>query len=141
MDKNIFRFVYRFSKREQIYILILTGSSFPFLYLSLDLPKTIVNDAIGGADFPVFVLGFELEQVPYLFTLSGMFLVLVVFNGAFKYFINVYRGQLGERMLRRLRYELYSRVLRFRLPRFKRMSQGEIAAAPKIGLCTKMNAR
>ncbi|MEE8273031.1 MAG: ABC transporter ATP-binding protein, partial [Alphaproteobacteria bacterium] len=64
--------------------------------------------------------------MPYLFALSGLFLVLVVLNGAFKYFINVYRGQLGERMLRRLRYELYSRVLRFRLPRFKRMSQGEI---------------
>ena len=71
-------------------------------------------------------LGYELDQVPYLFTLCGIFLALVFINGGFKYQINVYRGQLGERMLRRLRYELYSRVLRFRLPRFKRMSQGEI---------------
>ena len=29
-------------------------------------------------------------------------------NGGFKYYINVYKGQLGERMLRRLRYELYA---------------------------------
>ena len=129
MDKSIFRFVLRFSKREQLFIILLTGISFPFLYYSLDLPKTIINQAIGGgADFPIDFLGLgvPLDQVPYLFTLCGIFLTLVFINGGFKYYINVYRGQLGERMLRRLRYELYSRVLRFRLPRFKRMSQGEI---------------
>ena len=129
MEKSIFQFVYRYSKREQLYIILLTAISFPFLYFSLDLPKTIINEAIGGGvDFPVDLLGlgYPLEQIPYLFSLCGVFLVLVFVNGSFKYYINVYRGQLGERMLRRLRYELYSRVLRFRLPRFKRMSQGEI---------------
>ncbi len=129
MDKSIFRFVLRFSKREQLFVVLLTVISFPFLYYSLDLPKTIINEAIGGGvDFPVdpLGLGYELEQIPYLLTLCGIFLTLVFINGGFKYYINVYRGQLGERMLRRLRYELYSRVLRFRLPRFKRMSQGEI---------------
>ena len=55
-----------------------------------------------------------------------MFLVLVLFNGGFKYVINVYKGIVGERMLRRLRYELYSRVMRFPLPHFRRISQGEI---------------
>ena len=29
-------------------------------------------------------------------------------------------------MLRRLRYELYARVIRFPLPRFRKVSQGEI---------------
>src|SRR3546814_13203607 len=66
------------------------------------------------------------DLLEYLWTLSGMFLVLVCINGAFKYVINVYRGQLGERMLRRLRYELYSRVLRLPLGRFRRMRQGEL---------------
>lgn len=127
MEKSIFRFVYRFSKKEQFYVILLTLISFPFLYYSLDLPKTIINQAIGGGvDFPVEVFGFQLEQLDYLFALCGVFLALVFVNGGFKYYINVYRGQLGEKMLRRLRYELYSRVLRFRLPRFKRMSQGEI---------------
>ena len=44
-----------------------------------------------------------------------MFLVLVLINGGFKYVINVYQGIVGERMLRRLRFELFSRVLRFPL--------------------------
>src|SRR3546814_3520331 len=55
-----------------------------------------------------------------------MCLGLVLINGAFKYVINVWKGRLGERMLRRLRYELYSRVLRFPMPHFKRVSQVEI---------------
>ena len=111
MEKSIFQFVYRYSKREQLYIILLTAISFPFLYFSLDLPKTIINEAIGGGvDFPVVIFGQQLEQIPYLFSLCGVFLALVFVNGSFKYYINVYRGQLGERMLRRLRYELYSRV-------------------------------
>ena len=50
MESNIFKFVWRYSKRQQIMLLVLTAISFPFLYFSLDLPKTIVNEAIGMLD-------------------------------------------------------------------------------------------
>jgi ABC-type multidrug transport system fused ATPase/permease subunit len=126
MEKNIFRFVLRYSTRQQVVILLLTLSSFPFLYYSLELPKQIVNDAIGGQNFPKEFFGYQFEQVPYLILLSFMFLTLVVVNGAFKFRINTLKGRLGERMLRRLRYELYARVIRFPLPRFRKVSQGEI---------------
>ena len=127
MDKNVFRFIWRYSKRQQITILIATVCSFPFLYYSLELPKIIVDEAIGGnGNFPVDFLGFSFEQVPFLFTLSGLFLAMVCINGVFKYHINVYAGQTGELTLRRLRYVLYRQVLRFRLPQFRRMSSGEI---------------
>lgn len=129
MEPSIYRFIFRYSKREQIVLLIMTGLSFPFLYYSLELPKKIINEALnakGKVHFPVDWLGFSFDQLDYLWTLSGMFLALVCVNGGFKYAINVYRGQLGERMLRRLRYDLYARILRFPLGRFRRMSQGEI---------------
>jgi putative ABC transport system ATP-binding protein len=126
MEPTIFRFIFRHSKKEQIFLLVLTGLSFPFLYYSLDLPKTIINQAIGGKDFPRDLFGYQFDQIPYLLLLSVIFLALVCINGGFKYYINVYRGQLGERMLRRLRYDLYARVLRFPLPHFKRVSQGEV---------------
>ena len=106
----------------------MTIAGFPFLYLSLELPKIIINEAIGGTEFPRDFVGLELEQVPYLMTLCGIFLSLVLFNGAFKYVNNVYRGIVGERMLRRLRYDLYHRVLRFPEPQFRRLSQGEIVS-------------
>ena len=129
MESTIYRFILRYSKREQVMLLVMTLISFPFLYYSLDLPKRIVNEALGAkgeTEFPITFLGFQFEQLEYLWTLSGMFLALVFINGGFKYWINVYRGRLGELMLRRLRYELYTRILRFPIPHFRRVSQGEI---------------
>ena len=89
MESSIFRFVLKYSRREQILLLVFTAMAFPFLYMSLDLPKTIINEAIGGRDFPRVVFGYELEQIPFLLLLCGIFLSLVLINGIFKYFINV----------------------------------------------------
>ena len=62
---------------------MLTLASFPFLYISLDLPKTIVNHAIrGDAKFPQYVFGFEFDRIPYLMLLCGAFLMTVLINGA-----------------------------------------------------------
>ncbi|MEM7023917.1 MAG: ABC transporter ATP-binding protein, partial [Pseudomonadota bacterium] len=125
MDRSIFRYVLRHSARAQVIALLMTVASFPFLYVTLDLPKVIINDALAtGGSRSVF--GQNLTQVEYLFALCGLFLCLVLVNGGFKYVINVYKGVVGERMLRRLRYELYSRVLRFPLPQFRRVSSGEV---------------
>jgi len=126
MEKTLFGFIWRYSKRDQIILLVLTAISFPFLYLSLDLPKTIINKAIGGKDVPEEIFGMTVDQIDYLLILSGAFLALVFVNGGFKFYVNVFRGQLGERMLRRLRYSLLARVLRFPIPQFKRVSQGEV---------------
>ncbi len=126
MEKTIYGFVFRHSLPQQFILLALTAASFPVLYASLELPKQIINDAIGGTGFPRVLLGLELQQVEYLMVLSVAFLCLVLLNGAFKFAINTAKGRLGERLLRRLRYDLYSRLLRFPLPVFKRMGQGEI---------------
>jgi ABC-type multidrug transport system fused ATPase/permease subunit len=125
MDRNIFRYILRHSARAQVIILAMTVASFPFLYATLELPKLIINDALADPD-PHRVLGVTFDQIRYLFLLCGLFLILVLVNGAFKYVINVYQGIVGERMLRRLRYELYSRIMRFPLPHFRRVSPGEI---------------
>jgi ABC-type multidrug transport system fused ATPase/permease subunit len=58
--------------------------------------------------------------------LCAGFLILVLFNGAFKYCINTFKGQLGERMLRRFRYQLYQRLLRFPLTHFQKTSSAQI---------------
>nr|WP_281262242.1 ABC transporter transmembrane domain-containing protein [Acuticoccus kandeliae] len=94
--------------------------------MTLELPKWIVNDAISGKDFPKNFFGFEMAQIPYLIGLCFVFLGLVVLNNVVKYFLNIYKGVSGERMLRRLRYMLYNYVLRFPLSRFRKVSGGEI---------------
>lgn len=128
MDSSIFKYIRRYSLRQQVWIVIVSAASFPFLYLFYELPKRIVNNAIlaDPERFPVETFGLELGHFAFLFTLCGLFLVLVIINQGFKYYINVFKGLTGERMLRRLRFELYSRVLRFPLPTFRNISQGEV---------------
>ena len=80
MESTIYRFIFRHSRKEQILLLVLTACSFPFLYYSLDLPKRIINEALGAKgspEFPVTMLGVELTQLQFLWTLSGVFLALV----------------------------------------------------------------
>lgn len=155
MDKSLFRYIWRFSKREQLAIFAVVIASLPFYFWSLDLPKRIVNDAIqGGAfaegaaearffiiafDLPAFMggvavelfEGFRVDQLGLLFGLSMLFLALVLINGAFKYVINVAKGALGERMLRRLRFDLFSTTLRFTPSTLRTVKSSETATIIK----------
>lgn len=134
MEQSIFKYILRYSKSQQLFLLCVILAFYPFLFITLDLPKIIVNRAIksGGTDgpFDIPIFGFEIpvdvEQVTYLLILSFSYLGLVFITGGFKYYISVYKGRLGERLLRRLRYQLYSRILRFPTPHFKKISQGEL---------------
>ena len=126
MEKGLFGFIWKYSARQQIYILLITVLSYPVVYFLLELPKLIVNDAVQGEEFPRTVFGFDFDQIPYLVLLCATFLLLVVVSNGLKFYLNVYKGRLGERMLRRLRFELFQRVLRFRLPHFRKVSSGEI---------------
>ena len=127
MSQDIYRFILRHSWKSQLLLLALTLCSFPFLYYSLELPKQIINNAIDSFDpATTAILGYSFTQIEYLMLLSGLFLTMVVLNGVFKYYINTFKGRLGERMLRRLRYELYARALRFPLGHFKKLSSGEV---------------
>ena len=126
LEPSIYRFILKHSLRPQIFLLVVTFASFPFLYYSLKLPKEIVNHAISGKHFPQNFLGIEFNQIPYLMFLCGIFLALVLINGGFKYYINTYKGRLGERMLRRFRYSLYERLLRFPSSYFQRTSSAQI---------------
>jgi putative ABC transport system ATP-binding protein len=137
MDTSLFRYIWRHSKRDQIVILTIIMASLPFYFAMLDLPRRIVNEAIQGRAFEGgnatttflslglswpewlgggsvrFFEGIQVDRVGLLFGLSAVFLALVVANGGFKYFINVGKGALGERMLRRIRFDLFNLALRF----------------------------
>src|SRR5918992_2177627 len=77
MDQSIFRYTWRYSRREQIW------------------------------------------------------LFFVLLNGYFKFYISTYKGRVGERMLRRLRYQLVDRLLRFPIPLFRRLRSSEVATMVK----------
>lgn len=128
MEHGIFNFIWRYSRKQQLTIVIMTLCSLPFLYLLLNLPKYIINDAIDGRNFPVKYFGFELNQIEYLLLLCAAFLLLLVVNAIFSMAINTYKGVSSERLIRRLRYQLYENILRFPPHHFKRVTPPELSA-------------
>ena len=155
LDNNLLRYVWRHTRAEQIWILFVIIISMPTYFMVLDLPVRIINQPIqgvgfesvddtqqfmdislsapswlGGGTLQIFE-GFALTRWPYLIALSSLFLSLVCINGLFKFYINTYKGRLGERMLRRMRYQLVDRVLRFPIHHFKRVKGSEVASMVK----------
>ncbi|WP_171131812.1 ABC transporter transmembrane domain-containing protein [Ruegeria sp. HKCCA6707] len=124
----MFRFIWKYSKRDQLILLAVTSTLFPLLYLTLELPKRIINDAIGASSSIVNVWGYSLPQTTFLVILCFAFLLAVLAHGIMKMRINTMKGVLSERMLRRFRYQLTSRALRFPQPYFERVSQGEMVS-------------
>jgi len=136
VERSLFGFIIRYSKRDQLLIVPLVVGTMVVYYLSLDLPKTIINQAIQGDKFrqpdaTAGFLGFELGRIEYLFALSLVFLALIVLNGWLKFQINTMKGWMGERMLRRLRFQLYDLILRFPVTRFRRVKAAEMATMIK----------
>ncbi len=125
MEPSLYRYILNHSKKEQIGLILLSIVSLPLVYITLELPKQIIN-LLEGMDFPGVILGYEVNRLDYLLLLSFAFLVVVGASGGLKYLLNIYRGSLGERLLRRFRFELYERILRFPMLHFKRVSQGEL---------------
>lgn len=153
IDQSMFRFIWRYSRRDQLLILAVVILSLPFYFLALDLPRTIVNQAIQGEGFEngqtrtafeialpatgvlderiILFGGVELERMAFLVCMSLLFLTLVIINGLFKLQINTAKGRLGERMLRRLRFMLYERILQFAPERFRSVRAPELATMIK----------
>jgi putative ABC transport system ATP-binding protein len=154
MQRNLFTYIWRHSRPEQLVILGLVVLAQIFYFLSLTVPKSVINNGIQGNAFkdsktiPFLVWeldlsailpgkvirffdGFQVDQLQYLVVMSFVFLGAVVVNGQFKKTINTQKGRMGERMLRRLRYELYDRILRFPAAHFRKVKQAELATMVK----------
>lgn len=129
MDRGIFHFIWRHSARDQLTLVALSAAALPLLYFTFDLPKTIVNQAIGGeGGFPREIFGQSVEQIPYLLILCGTFLGLVLINLGFKYLTSTYRYRVGDRLLRRLRFDLVERLMRFPPQELRNTSTGQVVS-------------
>ncbi|MEO1328339.1 MAG: ABC transporter transmembrane domain-containing protein [Pseudomonadota bacterium] len=124
--KTLLEFVLAYSRSAQATIIAVTALSFPIAYLTLELPKQIIDDAILGTGFPRAFWGFSLSQVDYLLLLCGGFFSLFILSNALKYVLNVLRGITGERLLRRMRYMLVGRIMRLKQGDERKYSAGEV---------------
>lgn len=155
MEKSLLKYTWVHSRSLQIWIFVVIVASMPLYYYSLYLPKTIVNGPIQGHGFSapadtqsffqitvpfsqsltgtqiVLFQGFELDRTGMLVALSALYTLLLVINGWFKLYINTYKGKSGERVLRRMRFEMFDRVLRFPVWRARQVKPSEVAGIIK----------
>ncbi len=107
LDPGLFSSVLRHSKKQQALMIVMSLIAMPILYATLELPKQIVNNALNSDRFPVAFLGYEFDQVAFLLILCGLYLVAIIFSGLNKYALNVFKGYVAERFLRRFRLLVY----------------------------------
>lgn len=103
LPTNVFRYIISYSRTEQMVLVLLGLLAMPILYATLELPKLIINSALADEHIPASLFGYGISQIDHLFVLCGVYLVAVIANGFLKYIINVFKGRVGERLLRRLR--------------------------------------
>lgn len=128
MERSLLSFIWRYSRREQFGLVVVTSALFPLLYLTLELPKRIINDAIGAQSSTVEFLGLSFSQTTLLILLCFGFLGSVIAHGLLKMRVNTMKGVLAERLLRRFRYMLIGRILRFPRSYQNRVSEGELVS-------------
>ncbi len=155
MERKLLPYIWKHSRRQQVWIFIIVVISMPVYFMMLQLPKLVVNGPIQGVGFETpdatqpflsfnlpfgdFLFGqsislfggFQLERTQMLVALCVGFLVMVALNGWFKLYINTYKGKLGEQLLRRLRYELFDRVLRYPMAKVRQVKPAEVTSAIK----------
>lgn len=158
MEKKLFKYIWQHTRLDQIKIALVVLVAQVSYFISLGIPKTIVDDAMQGKAFQkdgyatFLEISFDLptwlggkihifdgirfnndfnDRFQFLMIYCLLFLLFVVINGGLKQRANTLAGRLGERMLRRLRYELFDRALRFPLHHFRKVRSAEIATMIK----------
>lgn len=114
--KSIFGYVLKYSRREQAILISAGLLAMPILYATLELPKIIINTALDDTHFPDQHFGINFQQAEFLVAVCLLYLISLLMNGAVKFWINIRKGQTGERLLRRLRLTI---LRKWRLRRSK----------------------
>ena len=96
MPKSLYAFIWQSSRRQQIWLVLLTLIVAPMSMVPLELQRRIVDDAIHNQD------------LRYMFLLCGLYLVVLLVQGGLKYTLNVYRGSLVEGIALQLRGRIFT---------------------------------
>nr|WP_254604165.1 ABC transporter ATP-binding protein [Leisingera sp. ANG59] len=107
LEPGLPRHILRTTGQQQKILILFSLTAMPILYLTLELPKQIVNRVFEGDSGPVVLLDSELSQVSLLFLLCGAYLAAITLNGLNKYWLNICKGRVAESFARRLRLAVY----------------------------------
>lgn len=99
MPKSLYAFIWKVSRRDQILLCIITLVVAGISMVPLELQRRIVNDAIVNGDLSA------------MFLLCGIYLVVLLLQGGLKYWMNVSRGSLVERVALQLRRRIFGHLI------------------------------
>lgn len=95
MSPSLYTFIWRSSRRQQVWLVLLTLVIAPLSMVPLELQRRIVDDAIHN------------QNLRYMFLLCGFYLAVLLVQGGLKYTLNVYRGRLVEHIAFGLRARIF----------------------------------
>ncbi|MEZ5832616.1 MAG: ABC transporter ATP-binding protein [Dongiaceae bacterium] len=95
MPRSLYAFIWQSSRRQQVWLVLLTLIVTPMSMIPLELQRRIVDDAI------------ENGNVRYLLALCAVYFVVLLVQGGLKYLLNVYRGSLVEKVSLHLRAQIF----------------------------------
>ena len=107
LTDGIFKLILRRTRSRQIVLLLGAAAAMPTLYLTLEIPKHIINHAISAGQKIIEIGGVKFSQVEFLVALCILYLASLLINGSIKYWLNVYQGRVSELLIRRLRLMVY----------------------------------
>lgn len=116
LTDGIFKLILRRTRLRQALLLAVAAAAMPILYLTLEIPKHIVNHAIASSSGVIEIDRIVFSQVEFLVVLCVLYLASLLANGAIKYWLNVCQGRVGELLVRRLRLMVYRGWRRNRRP-------------------------
>lgn len=96
LPSSLYAFIWQESRRNQIWLCLLTLVVVPLSMIPLELQRRMVDDALASRSFRV------------LLPLAGVYLGVILLQGGLKYLLNIYRGKVIEAAVRRLREIIYA---------------------------------
>lgn len=98
MPKSVYGYIWRVSGRQQVILCLMTGVVVALSAAPLELQRRIIDDAFGAKDVRLLAL------------YCGLYLALILVQGAVKYVLNVSRGRTVEVVSRKLRLQIFDHL-------------------------------
>lgn len=135
LERTLLLYVLDTTWRRQMLIITVSALGLPFYYLSLEIPKVLVNQVFGakdgGANLATKLFGIALPQagaVTLLVALSLGYLAAMLIYELSKMWANIAKGLLAEAMIKRLRVTVYRLTQNLTPKKLADLSGGRLVA-------------
>ena len=103
LTQSITNYIISNTKITQVKLVLLSTLILPVVYGTLEIPKNIINQALGSDNVSLSLFNIDLSQFEFLIALCLAYLSLILLQAYLKYQLNLSKGLLAEHQLKILR--------------------------------------